>query len=97
MTPLALTLAGLVGYALGFGTHRLIVGNVRRDLGELLKDARDDLAIRKRALKAATLRIEQLLPDAMVGRQVRQQRQRALDKANAANKARRENSGRIAA
>lgn len=83
MTPLALILAGLAGYALGFGTHRLIVGNVRRDLGELLEDARDDLAIRKRALKAATLRIEQLLPDAVVGRK----RLQALARANAKKRA----------
>ena len=83
MTPLILALAGLAGYALGFGTHRLIVGNVRRDFLELLEDARDAHAKIERAHKAATLRIEQLLPDAVVGRK----RLQALARANAKKRA----------
>ena len=83
MTALILALAGLAGYALGFGTHRLIVGNVRRDLCELLEDARDAHRKVERAHKAATLRIEQLLPDAVVGRK----RIQALARANAKKRA----------
>jgi hypothetical protein len=83
MTPLILALAGLAGYALGFGTHRAIVGNVRRDFLELLVDARDAHAGTERGLRAATLRIEQLLPDAVVGRK----RLQALARANAKKRA----------
>src|SRR5690348_6167998 len=83
MTPLTLALAGLAGYALGFSTHRLIVGNARRELGELFEASCDALARTERAHKAATLRIEQLLPDAVVGRK----RQQALARANAKKRA----------
>ena len=87
MTPLALTLAGLAGYALGFGTHRLIVGNARRDLCELLDAAHAARAKIERAHRAAALRIEQLLPDAVVGRKRQQALARANEKKRAARAA----------
>jgi septal ring factor EnvC (AmiA/AmiB activator) len=116
MDLITATVCALAGFGVGYGTHKLIVGNVRqkyRDIiaakdrriiatdqhvsdltGELVQtsdrnsDLRLELTDTERKLGRAQAEIMSLKDDAELGRRVKAQRQTALAKAQAANRAR---------